>query len=187
MNVEGIILAAGLSNRAGAFKMEWLLAGRPLIHHTIDSMADFCSRIIVVGGHKIERLMELTRDYANLRVVLNEHYIRGMFGSVKEGIKYLQGEKFFLIPGDCPLVTKEVYRKLLHTQGDIVIPTFQGRKGHPVLIKTFLAEEILREADDSNLGNFIRRKGFETAAVDDRGILLDIDTRQDYERAVKIK
>lgn len=185
MNVEGVILAAGFSSRAGAFKMEWLLAGKPLIFHTIDGMVDFCSRIIVVGGHKIEWLIELTGDYKKVQVVFNKNFSSGMFSSVKEGIKHLEGDKFFLIPGDCPLVKKEVYDKLLHARGDIVIPTFQGRKGHPVLIKTFLAKEILREPEHSNLRDFIRRKGYETIEVEDRGILVDIDTMEDYEGAKK--
>ncbi|MFC2155609.1 NTP transferase domain-containing protein [Acidobacteriota bacterium] len=187
MTVEGIILAAGFSSRAGSFKMGWLLDGKPLIRHTIDGMIDFCSRIFVVGGHKIEALAELTQDYPEVRVVFNKDYSSGMFSSVKEGIKHLQGDKFFLIPGDCPLVRKEVYCRLLQNPGDIVIPTFQGRKGHPVLIKTTLAEEVIREPEDSNLRNFIRRKGFETIAVADEGILLDIDTEVAYERVKKIR
>jgi molybdenum cofactor cytidylyltransferase len=185
MNVEGIILAAGFSSRAGAFKMGLTIAGKPLIHHTIDNMSDFCSRIIVVGGHKIEKLIELIQNYANIQVILNEKYRSGMFSSVKEGVKNLKGDKFFLIPGDCPLVKKEVYRELLQTRGDIVIPSFQGRKGHPVLIRSSLTAEILREPENSNLRDFIRRKGYETIAVEDSGILLDIDTQEDYKIAKK--
>ncbi len=187
MTVEGVILAAGFSSRAGSFKMGWLLDGKPLIHHTIDGMMDFCSRVIVVGGHKIETLTGLTQDYPKVRVVLNKDYTSGMFSSVKEGIKHLQGDKFFLIPGDCPLVKKDVYRLLLQSRGDIVIPTFRGRKGHPLLIKTFLTQEILREPEASNLRDFTRRKGFETVEVEDKGILVDIDTEADYENARKRK
>lgn len=185
MKVEGIILAAGFSSRAGTYKPAWPLDGKPLIHHTIDSMAHSCSRIIVVGGHKIKRLKELTRDYAKVQVVFNENYSSGMFTSVKEGVKHLKGDKFFLIPGDCPLVKKEVYRQLLQARGDIVIPEYRDRKGHPVLIKTSLAEEILREPEDSNLRDFIRRKGYETIEVEDSGILIDIDTKEDFEKASK--
>lgn len=185
MKVEGIILAAGLSSRAGTYKPAWLLEGKPLIRHTIDSMAAFCSRIIVVGGHKIERLMELTRDYSKVQVAFNKNYSSGMFSSVKEGIKHLAGEKFFLIPGDCSLVKKEVYHDLLQARGDIIIPKFQGRKGHPVLMKTSLTAEILLEPKDSNLRDFIRRKGYETIEVEDRGILIDIDTKEDFEKARK--
>ena len=184
MKVEGIVLAAGFSSSAGTYKMAWLLEGKPLIHHTIDSMASFCSRIIVVGGHNIERLMELTRCYVKVQVVFNENYSSGMFTSVKEGIKHLKDDKFFLIPGDCPLVKRETFRQLLHARGDIVIPKYRGRKGHPVLMESSLKEEILREPDDSNLRDFIRRKGYETIEVEDRGILVDIDTWEDFEKAV---
>ena len=178
-------MAAGFSSRAGAFKMELPLQGKSLICRTIEGMYDFCSRIFLVGGHKIERLVELTREYAKVRVVFNEHYPSGMFSSVQEGVKHIEKEKFFFIPGDCPLVKKEVYRKLLHAPGDIVIPLFRGRKGHPVLMKSFLAEEILREPQDSNLRDFIRGKGYETVEVEDETILIDVDTKADYKKAIE--
>lgn len=181
-DVEGIILAAGFSSRAGSFKMEWLLAGKPLIRHAIEGMADFCSRIIVVGGYSLERLIALTREYEKVQVVFNKEYSSGMFSSVKEGIKHLQGRKFFLTPADCPLVKEEVYRALMQAQQDIAVPRYRGKKGHPIIMSSSLAPEILSEPDDSNLGNFIRRKGCETIDVEDENILLDIDTKEDYEK-----
>lgn len=175
-------MAAGYSSRAGEFKLAWSLAGKSLIERTIESMSPFCARIIVVGGHRVEEITALTRDYAQVEVVFNKDYRSGMFSSVKTGVAHLQGKRFFLLPGDHPLVAGEVYRKLLQVEADIVIPTFKGRKGHPVLIKSALADEILQEPADSNLRAFIRRRGFELVEVEDSGILVDIDTREEYER-----
>jgi molybdenum cofactor cytidylyltransferase len=145
-------------------------------------MADFCSKIIVVGGHRLEELSALTREYKKVQVVFNKDYSSGMFSSVKEGVRRLQGRKFFLTPADCPLVKKEVYRALLQAQQDIAVPRYRGRKGHPIFMSSSLVPEILSEPDDSNLGNFIRRKGCETIDVEDENILLDIDTKEDYEK-----
>jgi molybdenum cofactor cytidylyltransferase len=170
MKIEGIILAAGFSSRAGVFKMALKLQEKSLIEHTIEAMMDNCRRIILVGGHRIERLKSL------------------VFSSVQEGVRHLRGELFFLIPGDCPFVRQGTYRQLLQAAQsgggpDIWIPVYRGRKGHPVLIKEFLGAEILKEPVNSTLRDFIRRKGYREVEVDDEGILKDIDTAADIKKA----
>ncbi|NIM16295.1 MAG: NTP transferase domain-containing protein [Candidatus Aminicenantes bacterium] len=188
-DIEGVILAAGFSSRTGMFKMELLLNEKTLIEHTIDSMVDFCSRVIVVGGHKIERIIEITKKYANVQVVLNPHYRTGMFSSAREGVRHVKAKWFFFTPGDYPLVKRTTYQKLLDARSmspseKIFIPVYQGRKGHPILIKGSLVKELLKEPKDSNLRKFINRKGFTPVEVNDDGILVDIDTLEDYEKAV---
>lgn len=187
-DVEGVILAAGFSSRTGVFKMELLLEGKTLIEHTIDSMVDFCSRVIVVGGHKIERIIDITKNYASVQVVLNPHYRTGMFSSVTAGVRHVKAKWFFFTPGDYPLVKKTTYQDLLDARStsppeNIFIPVWRGRKGHPILINGCLVKELLKEPTDSNLRKFIKRNGFTLVEVDDDGILVDIDTLEDYERA----
>jgi len=187
IHIDGIILAAGFSSRTGAFKMELQLGEKTLIQHVIDEMKDLCSRVIVVAGYKKERIIELTKGYANLEVVFNPRYPEGMFTSVKEGVKHVKSSWFFLTPGDYPLITKSIYQKLVEARGesdqDIFIPVFNGRKGHPILVKSDLVKELLEEPDDSNLRKFIHRKGFTSVEADDDAILVDIDTMEDYHRA----
>jgi len=134
-----------------------------------------------VGGYRIEDIRAITKEFSCVSLVCNEDYHKGMFSSIKEGVKHLNGDRFFIIPGDYPLVNPAVYGQLLMAQGEIVIPYYKGRKGHPVLLNRSLAEEIISEPDHSNLKAFIRRKGYELVSVADEGILLDVDTRADYE------
>jgi molybdenum cofactor cytidylyltransferase len=189
MEIEGVILAAGFSSRTpGVFKMELILEGKTLIERTIDRMVDFCSRVIVVGGHNIERIREITNEYSNVRVVFNPHYRSGMFSSVKEGFKNVSANWFFFTPGDYPWVKKTTYQSLLdarsvYPSGRIFIPVCRGRKGHPILVNRCLVDELLGEPKDSNLREFINRKGFTPVEVEDEGILTDIDTLEDYKRA----
>ena len=185
-DVDGLILAAGFSSRTGVFKMGLQLGEKTLIQRVIDAMRELCSRVIVVAGYKKERIIELTKGYANVEVVFNPRYTKGMFTSVKEGAKHVKSQWFFLTPGDYPLITKEIYQKLLEARcrsGQCVfIPVFNDRKGHPILVKSDLVKELLVEPDDSNLRKFINRKGFKAVEVDDDAILLDIDTMEDYQR-----
>jgi molybdenum cofactor cytidylyltransferase len=188
MKIEGIILAAGFSSRAGVFKMALKLQEKSLIQHTVEAMMGSCRRIVLVGGHRIERLKSLVSGYPEVEVVYNRQYRLGMFSSVQEGVRHLKGDLFFLIPGDCPFVRKSTYRQLLLAAQngggpDIWIPVYRGRKGHPVLIKEFLGPEILKEPVDFTLRDFIRQKGYREVEVEDEGILKDIDTAADIKEA----
>jgi molybdenum cofactor cytidylyltransferase len=185
MKIEAVVLAAGYSSRAGAFKMGLEIGGRSVIERCIASLAEVCSRIVVVGGYQSGKLAALIRSCPRAELVINHRYAEGMFTSVKAGVKELDCDRFFLTPGDYPLVGPEVHRQLLASEGGIVIPAYHGRKGHPVLIPGEYARELLAEADTSNLRLFLQRKGFQTVAVADEGILMDVDTPEDYRRAVE--
>ena len=186
MNIEGVVLAAGYSSRAGAFKMGLDVGGRSVIQRCVDGLVPLCSRIIVVGGYRIEEIQTLLRNYSKVEVVLNTRYAQGMFTSVKEGVARVAADRFFLTPGDYPFVTPEICRSLLGVEGEIIIPTYRGRKGHPILISGSIAQELLGEDDESNLRAFIQRKGFHTLEVNEEGILLDIDTPDDYHRILEL-
>lgn len=186
-NIDGIILAAGFSSRTGVFKMGLRMGEKKMIQQVIDEMKELCSHVIVVAGYKKEKIIQLTEGYSNLEVVFNPRYSKGMFTSVKEGVKHVKSPWFFLTPGDYPLITKAIYQRLLDARNEsgpcVFIPVFKGRKGHPILVKSDLVKELLEEPDDSNLRKFINRKGFALVEVDDDAILLDIDTMADYQRA----
>lgn len=184
MGVEGVVLAAGFSSRAGTYKMALDLDGKTVIERCIESMYDVCSRIIVVGGFKIEIIMNILNKYPKVEIVLNKDYKAGMFSSVKEAIKHVKEERFFFTPGDYAAINKEVYESMLKAEGDIIIPTHKGRKGHPVLMNSCYIGEILN-GEYSNLKEFINSKGYNTLEVQDKGILMDIDTMEEYKKIVK--
>lgn len=184
MSIEGIVLAAGLSSRAGAFKMELVFDGKTMIEKAVEGMSECCSKIFVIGGYRIERLQEIFRNDDRVEVIYNPNYLSGMFSSVQAGVKEIKADRFFITPGDCPLIGKEVYSYLLKNSAEVVIPAFQGRKGHPVLLEKSLIGELLREPVDSNLKKFIERHNTKLVPVDEKGILLDVDTMEDYRKAI---
>lgn len=180
MIVEGIILAAGFSSRAGAYKLTLELCGKTVIERCIEGMYDACSKIIVVGGYNIKKLTPILDKYSKIRLVYNESYQSGMFSSVIKGFTHTEGDKVFMIPGDYPLVSQHVYENLLKVNKNIVIPTYEGIKGHPVLMNKRMASLLLSATDISNLREFIIKHGFKTLEVKCPGILMDIDTPEDY-------
>lgn len=181
--VEGIVLAAGSSSRAGCFKMELPLGDKMLIERSIEGMYNVCSNVIVVGGYKVERLREILSVYPKVQVVENANWQSGMFSSVKVGVKQVSGTRFFLLPADVPLVSESVFRKLLDASAKIAIPVFKGTKGHPVLFDSSIKACIVNESDGSTLRDVIHRTGYTAVEVDEEEILIDVDTQADIENA----
>ncbi len=203
-DVDGVLLAAGLSSRAGTFKMDAALAGKPLLAWSLEAMALVCRRVIVVSGSQAERIRRLLDGRPGVELVVNEKFASGMLTSVQAGVARVRAPRFFLLPGDMPLVRAAVYRKLLAAvgspaaspwgaagglsaasprggaPGDIVVPACGGRRGHPVLFSSSLIPAILAEAAASSLGAFVQRQGFETIEVNDPGILADLDEMEDF-------
>lgn len=180
IKAEGIVLAAGFSKRAGAFKMELDIQGRSVLERTVLSMGEACGKIYVIAGFRAERIVELTKNLARVRVVFNQDYESGMFGSVKLGVRQVSGDAFFLVPGDCPLVSPDTYIRLMEAGADIAVPLYRGRKGHPVLIRSRLKRQLLQWPEHSSLRDFIAHKGYCPVRVNDRGILQNINTMDDY-------
>ena len=182
VRIEGVLLAAGRSSRAGAFKMELELAGKPLLLWSLEAMAAVCERVIVVAGFAPDRIRRLLHGRPGVDVVVNENFAAGMLTSVQAGVRSLSAARFFLMPGDMPLVQAMVFQALLAVRAGIAVPLYRGRRGHPVLLDGGLIEALLAEPPASSLGFFIERQGFVSVAVDDPGILLDLDDGDDMKK-----
>lgn len=113
MDVEGVILAAGYSSRANTFKMELKINKKSILQRCIEALYEDCDNIIVVSGYKHEKISELTKKYSKVRVIYNEEFDKGMFSSVKKGIQNITSSRFLLTPGDYPLISKDIIKKLL--------------------------------------------------------------------------
>jgi molybdenum cofactor cytidylyltransferase len=178
---EGVILAAGMSTRAGSFKPELPLGDKTVIQRAVETMARVTSSIYVVVGWRAERVQELLEPYEQVVLVPNPYYREGMFSSVHAGIAHVRAERFFILPGDHPAVDVQTYYRLLLAPGDIVIPTHNGRKGHPILVDSRCISEIQAQPTHSNLRDYISARGYTTVDVQDQGILMDVDTPEDYQ------
>lgn len=92
------------------------------------------------------------------------------------------GSRFFLTPGDYPLLTLNTCRRLLEYGEQIVKPVCRGRGGHPILLPSRCIKEILMEEDGSSLRNYLDKQRVIQFITEDEGTLYDIDTLTDYEK-----
>lgn len=177
--VDGIILAGGYSSRIKTNKMTLIYNDLPIICNAVETMKDYCTKIVVVTGHYHDEILKVVNKYDNVIVKRNENYDLGMFSSVISGVKELNND-FFLTPGDYPLIKKETYKQLLDANGVIRVPIFNGRKGHPIFIEKELIRHLLNEPIDSNLKVFRDRHIVTYVETSDEGIIMDVDTLEDY-------
>lgn len=194
MKADGIILSAGFSSRAGGFKPELDIAGKPLLVRTIESMLDSCEKLIVVGGHEFERVARILDGIPQCTAVKNENFRAGMFSSVKTGVNQVTAEKFFVLPGDQPAVSPSTFHHMMKENAEIVIPRYKGKKGHPVLFDACCIPGITAMEDTGILRDYIHgRNNVTVIDVDDPGIGMDVDTPQDlvvvtdYYRKYRVK
>ncbi|MDN3015626.1 nucleotidyltransferase family protein [Paenibacillus sp. BSR1-1] len=190
--MEAIILAAGYSTRANAFKMTLPLGQMTILEQTISKFEGVCSRVIVVAGHQAELIQ---KEVAKLRsknafsfqfkFVYNDNFNQGMFSSIQRGCNEVNAPDFFITPGDCPLVKKETVHQIAKHKGDVVIPSFHYKGGHPIKLSSNVKQKILETNPESNLRVVLG--GYEKTYlnVDDPGVLMDIDTIEDYQNAIK--
>ena len=182
--IQAVILAGGFSTRATTNKMHFLVEGKPLLQHTIDSVKSIVEKVIVVTGHYNQEIKEFIKEDEKVQIVYNKDYEKGMFSSVLRGVKETTDD-FFILPGDIPFIKKETFEALLHGNKPVRFPTYKGKEGHPLFISKELKKSLLDEPIESNLRVYRDRQDKEAIEVDDKNILRDIDTIEQYRAAIK--
>jgi molybdenum cofactor cytidylyltransferase len=189
--MEAIVLAAGYSSRANAFKMTLPMGQMSVLEQTISKFEGLCSRVIVVAGFQAEIIREEIAKIINentysfqIEFVYNENFNQGMFHSIQKGCKEVNAPTFFITPGDCPLVKKETVQLLAKHKGNVVIPSFDYKGGHPIKLSSEVKQKILETNPESNLRVVLDGYEKQYMNVDDAGVLMDVDTPEDYQKAI---
>jgi len=199
--LEAVVLAAGQGARFGGDKLLAALDGAPLVAHALaTAFASPARRVFVTVGQdaRLRAAAEATaaRLDATGRLVLVtvENPMAGMGASLAAGIAALptDAEGAFVFLGDMPRVDPATPARLvpaLTTPDMVVTPTFQGRRGHPVLFGAgwFAALRALR--GDEGARALLESAGACLARVplEDPGIHLDVDRPEDLTRAVEAR
>jgi molybdenum cofactor cytidylyltransferase len=144
------ILAAGESRRMGTPKALLPYRGRTFAEYLVEAMTHPRVGIIrIVLGARAEELQEKL-NAGEGSIVINDHWEKGQLSSIQAAIRSLpQGatEGVMICPVDHPLISAKLVNKLIEafdSRADrIVLPTFKGRRGHPVIFHASLYDELL--------------------------------------------
>ena len=191
--ISGILLAAGLSSRMGEPKQLLPFGESTIVETVVDSMlgAKF-DEVIVVVGHRASEIREQlgTRPVST---VFNPNYREGMLTSAQTGIRGLQeSDAFALMLVDQPFITSALIDRVVdayvQTDQGIALPSYNYKRGHPVVFHQRYAGEILALGTDSGGVRTLFKKysdDIHYVTVDTDRVLRDIDYREDYERALQ--
>lgn len=181
--VEGVVLAGGKASRMRQNKMLLQYKGKPMIYHTIKSMFTYCNKITIVTGYYDLDYKEVLKEFQNVQILYNDEHDLGMFSSIKKAISQCK-EDIVLIPGDYPLVKDLTYKRILDGDGQIRVPVYSGRRGHPIFISKHLFKDLLSEDVESNLKIWRDKHKVTYIEVDDGGVIRDIDTIVEYKQLI---
>ena len=190
--ISAVLLAAGESRRMGSFKQLLTLAGKTFVECCADNLlASRAGEVVVVTGHR-EAEVRLAMGNRAVRFAHNPDYRSGMSSSIKRGIAALSdyARACLIALVDQPQIGADVFNLAIETylteQALIVLPTFEGRRGHPIVLDLKLKDEILNMDPDQGLRQVVNSHRDQTRFVEvsSEVVLLDFDTPEDYQRAL---
>lgn len=184
-----VILAAGKSSRMG--KPKFLLKydkNTTFLEQIMQGYETFaCNKIIVVLNEKgIDMLLKGEPLYMpdNIEIVINRHPEWERFYSLKLALETLNVDSSVFVHNvDNPFVNKSVLQKLLAhlTEDNYVVPEFEDKRGHPVLLSEKVVADIVSEEKNAlNLKDFLKPYLKQVVKVDDENILVNINAKDDY-------
>lgn len=177
-----IITAAGLSSRMGAWKMMLPYGSGTILDASLKNALAFCSRIILVVGHRGAELAACYGNRPDILIVHNPDYELGLGSSIRCALAASNADYLFISHGDLPCIPRDVYQQLWQARGcEILFPTWQGEAGHPVLLPKSLARELAAAPVQSSVRRWLHGHPHRMVPVDSPAILFDVDTPERYQ------
>ena len=196
--ISTIILAAGLSSRMnGENKLTKKINGIPLISHTIKNiLGSAVDEIVIVVGYEEDILKSLIEKNKKIKIIYNKNYNSGIASSIKIGLKNIstKTEAFFISLGDMPNVNQNIYNKLIKVRDkynkklkikykkEIIIPTYQGKNGNPILFSKHMKKKIMKIEGDVGAKSLVELNMNKILKVPFKNdaIILDFDKPEDF-------
>jgi molybdenum cofactor cytidylyltransferase len=194
--ILAVVPAAGKSARMGRPKLSLPLGDRTVLEWVVAGLRrGGVEHVLVVVGPHVSELAPLAESAgADVLNLLEE--TPDMQATVQHGLDYLEkkcrpgdDDSWLLVPADHPTLDAEVIRRLIdarrrHPEAGILIPTFEGKRGHPAVIAWKHVAGIRVLPAGLGLNTYLRLYMAETLAlpVTLPNILCDLDTPEDYER-----
>jgi molybdenum cofactor cytidylyltransferase len=186
-----ILLAAGESRRMGYPKPLLKLGSHTFIEILTNAMLQSTARLIVVVGAHASAIRSAIPADPRIAVVDNPNYLRGQLSSIKAALARVGPDAGAVLIhlSDHPMVRAETFAAVMDGYRrfgkPIVIARYQGRRGHPVLFARTVFGELAAAPEDQGARVVVDADPARVAYVDvdDPGVLTDLDTPEDLERA----
>jgi molybdenum cofactor cytidylyltransferase len=196
--VSAVVLAAGMSRRMGTPKQLLRLAGETILERTLKNVRDSqVSEIVLVLGFAADSVeKEISADHVKMdrvKIVHNKDYQQGMGMSLRTGLAAVDAKSnaALIVLADQPFVSPETLDQLIachqESKRQIIIPIYKGFRGNPVLLDRSVFAELQSLTGDVGCRAIFgsHTEDIRKLAVEDVGILLDIDSQEEYQKLGK--
>lgn len=191
--IVAIIPAAGKSQRFGQNKLSCPIGERTVLEHVIRSLrmggADL---VLVVLSQENGLLANLVARTEAVPLVLDQS-TPDMRATIEAGLVWSATQlrtpprAWLVCPADHPAIAPSVVEKLIAAfdvgpTSAVFVPTYNGQRGHPVLLDWQHAERLRQFPRPAGLNQYIREQIVVEVPVHCPGILWDLDTADDLAR-----
>jgi len=194
--LAAVILAAGESRRMGRPKGLLAYHGHTFLEHLLETTRHpvVCLTRVVLGADADQIRSQISFDPAT--VVINPDWTQGQLSSIQAALRSLPAglaDGILLCPVDQPLITANLVAELIErfysTGKLIVIPTYSGKRGHPVIFSSKLFGELLAAPPDVGARAVVWAHAAEVLEVptDEEGVVLNLNDPDTLARALGAK
>jgi molybdenum cofactor cytidylyltransferase len=195
--IVAVVLSAGESSRMGQPKALLPIDGETFLERIVSALRRTqVGKITVVIGHNAEEMKEKI-DHLPVEILVNHQYQLGQLSSLHVAIGHLisdqscDGMLVHLV--DHPYIDGKLVDVMIQQFYDskklIVVPRYQGKRGHPVILSRKLFTELLNTPMDQGAKAVVNAHVADTLEIDadNEGVTIDIDTPDEYSQHVKAK
>ncbi len=193
MPTIAILPAAGRSTRMGRPKLLLPWRGITLLAHVLGNWRRSAAKAVIVVVHpEDEEIAKIVRA-AGAEAVIAPAPPPDMRASVQLGLRWAaehcgmeESDAWLLAPADCPQITAPLIDRIAAARNgspeSIVVPVHGRRRGHPVAFPWPLAAEVEQLGENEGVNALLARHPVVELVVGVPGVLVDLDTPEDYRR-----
>lgn len=188
-----ILLAAGESRRLDSPKQLLKWGDDHLINHSMGIIhASKVDQLYVILGSRFKKISKIIKK-ENAIILRNADWKNGLSSSIQTGISALSDEieAVLILLVDQPFISRElidlIFEESRKTDAKIVAPRVGEQQCNPVLFKRELFPELLKLSGDKGAKALLKEYQVEWVDWPDVNLLLDIDSKEDYQFALQVK
>ena len=181
--IAALIIAAGKTENAKSFSPQKEVGAISALRR-IALLFKYAGieRIVIVCDEEGDPIAKLA-SHMNA-IFLHGRKDADMLDNVKVGLNYLQDKctSAIITHSDVPLFSLDTVRALMNADGQLCVPSYKGRQGHPILLRAAYFPLVLTYAGEAGLSGALKTSGlpYSLVEVDDEGILAHIDHADDF-------